>query len=76
MAQSSNANGFRQRAERLGYRQIVIEKIPTSGSAETWYYVSVKEPLAGHVFDFICSDSRLKILLGGEKKDEKYVETI
>ena len=75
MAQSSNVNAFRQRAERLGYRQIVVVKIPTSGF-EVWYYVSVKEPLAGNVFDFICSDSRLKILLGGEKKDEKHMETI
>ena len=63
MPQSSNANAFRQRAERLGYQQIVIEKI----SAD-WYLITVREPLAGHVIVFECSNIRLKNLLRGSNR--------
>lgn len=63
MSQSSNANAFRQRAERLGYQQIVIEKISVG-----WYLISVREPLAGHVIVFECNDVRLKKLLRGSNR--------
>lgn len=64
MAQPSIVSSFRQRAKRLGYQRIIIEKL-SSG----WYYVAVVEPLAGHAINFVCDLSRMaKLLRGGDGK--------
>lgn len=72
MPQSPSADAFRHRAKRLGYQQIVIEKI-TQSDTELWYYVTAKEPLAGRIISFVCSDTRLEKLLKGVAEDEKYL---
>lgn len=69
MPQSLNADAFRHRAKRLGYQQIVIEKISKS-DIEIWYHATVKEPLAGYTISFVCSDSRFGKLLKGVAEDE------
>lgn len=59
MADTSTASAFRQRAGRLGYRDITIRK----GKLDLLYHVSLVEPLAGTYISFFCSEEKLKKLL-------------
>lgn len=60
MADTSTASAFRQRAGRLGYRDIKIKK---DSFWEGYYHVELVEPLAGVHISFFCSEEKLKKLL-------------
>ena len=68
MAEASAVSAFRQRAGRLGYRNIKIKK---DCFWTGYYHVELVEPLAGVCISFFCSEEKLKGLLSQRAEKRK-----
>lgn len=60
MAEASVVSSFRQRAGRLGYKNISIRRSKTDRNS---YYVELTEPLVGSRITFVAPAERLGVLL-------------
>ena len=68
MADSSVVSAFRQRASRLGYRNIVIKKCK---NVYKLYHICLVEPLASIFIDFYAFEYELKTMLSQRAEKQK-----